>query len=63
MTSTFCWNCNRSYPITTERCPQCNATNANVNLEASIRDKKLVELGYDLMELEKDNPYTSWERE
>lgn len=31
--NTSCWNCSAVYPITTPKCPQCNASNANVNLD------------------------------
>lgn len=30
-----CWNCSTQYPILTERCPECAATNANVDYEAA----------------------------
>jgi hypothetical protein len=29
--TSMCWNCNHSYPVGTDKCPQCGATNANVD--------------------------------
>ena len=43
-----------------ERCPQCNASNANVDVDAAERDMRLVGMGYNLKDLEDDNPYNNW---
>lgn len=32
-TETFCWNCNKPYPITEPKCPHCRSTNANFDYE------------------------------
>lgn len=33
MDTTLCWKCSKPYPIEAEKCPHCEAANANVDYE------------------------------
>jgi hypothetical protein len=35
---TFCWNCSGSYFIDDRACPDCGATNPNVDLERAYQE-------------------------
>lgn len=32
---TLCWNCSKPYAMTAERCPNCCATNGNIDMESA----------------------------
>lgn len=40
--TTLCWNCSHSFDITKERCPECNAANANVLTAKATSEALLV---------------------
>jgi hypothetical protein len=37
---TLCWNCSKAYQITLPKCPRCDATNANHDLEKACSEKE-----------------------
>jgi hypothetical protein len=44
-----CWNCNTEYPDGVPKCPACDCTNPNVDLDGAYR------------ELQAQFPNTKWE--
>jgi hypothetical protein len=37
--TTMCWNCDAVYLVIGKKCPECGATNANVDLETSQQER------------------------
>lgn len=40
MTTTLCWNCDKSYAFDAEKCPHCGATNGNFDLERAAKESE-----------------------